>query len=756
MAAAAPEATETVVVRRRALGWTIAKWTGIVFATLLALIAAFLLWLNTDPGRRFLVRQINAFETVSGLQVHVESIEGSVFGELRLRNLSLADPRGTFFRAPVAVLDYRPLAYLRSHIDIRALTIPEARLSRLAELRPGDPDAPLLPDIDIEVDSLRIGRLLIDPAITGRRHVLSLDGRVKIASGRAELALDAGTLRAPGFAGGDRLRLRLDAVPEENKLDIGLLAQGPGDGFIAGMLGTDKAIAAHVAGRGDWANWQGRARAVLGGQGLANLAITGRDGTFTLLGPLRPGLIVAGPAQRLAQPLVQMNLVTSFEQRRANLRLRMNSRVAAVAAEGLVDLGQNRFQDLRVAARLIEPGAIAADLAGRDVRLALILNGPFATPGVAYRLEAASLAFGGATVEGLRAAGSARVRAEDIVIPVAARAARIRGFDLVAGGTLVNVTMNGEIGVAGTRLVSDNLILRSDRVNARLALAFDLAQGRYLAALQGRVNNYLVAGVGLFDVTTNLDMISGPAGFGLTGRVAARTRRIDNAMVRDLLGGVGTITAGIAMEPSGLVRIRDIRVAAPALRVASGGGVYRPNGAIDLRLNGVSDAYGPLIVHVTGSARAPRIALVAARPGFGLTDVTANIRATAQGWAIEATGQSAYGPFSADVVILSNRGPMTIDVRRLTFAGIDFRGRLVQTRAGPFAGTLSRTLPAARHRRHRQRGAHAGRRSDHNSARHHPGHDHPDSPALDHRRRAAGGLEQRRPHYRAGAGAGEH
>ena len=49
-------------------------------------------------------------------------------------------------------------------------------------------------------------------------------------------------------------------------------------------------------------------------------------------------------------------------------------------------------------------------------------------------------------------------------MPVSARASRILGFDAVAGGTLANVTLNGEIGIAGTRLVSDNMILRSDRV----------------------------------------------------------------------------------------------------------------------------------------------------------------------------------------------------------------------------------------------------------------------------------------------------
>ena len=40
----------------------IAKWVAIVLAAVLVLAAAFLLWLNTDSGRRFIVGQINAFE----------------------------------------------------------------------------------------------------------------------------------------------------------------------------------------------------------------------------------------------------------------------------------------------------------------------------------------------------------------------------------------------------------------------------------------------------------------------------------------------------------------------------------------------------------------------------------------------------------------------------------------------------------------------------------------------------------------------
>jgi translocation and assembly module TamB len=136
------------------------------------------------------------------------------------------------------------------------------------------------------------------------------------------------------------------------------------------MTGLRQPIVAAIGGRGTWSNWQGRAQAMLGGKPFANLAVTGRDGTFSVDGPLNPGLILTGPMQKLVSPLVQVNLVTTVEERRANLRLKASSGALAVAADGLVDLGQSRFENMKVAARLLQPGAIMPNLRGRDVRVA--------------------------------------------------------------------------------------------------------------------------------------------------------------------------------------------------------------------------------------------------------------------------------------------------------------------------------------------------------------------------------------------------
>jgi translocation and assembly module TamB len=677
---------------RRARG--MAKWAGITVATLLVLVLLLFVWLNSDFGRRFVVKQINGLEMASGLKINVGKIDGSLFGTLTIHDLTLADPKGRFFAASEAKMDWRPLAYFGNHVDIRSLSVPTARLWRLPEFKPGksNPNAPLLPDIDIDIGRLKVDRIYVDPAVTGYRHLLSLDGSAKIATGRAQVNLAANALAGPGLPGGDRLVLRLDAVPDKNRLDLGLAVDAPGNGFVAGLTGLRQPLAMRVNGRGDWKDWNGRAQATLGGKAFANLALGAKNGTFTVTGPADPGLIMAdGITKRLLSPQVQVALVTTLSQRRADTRLRLSSRAGSVGADGLIDLGRSEFHDLKVAVRLAEPGAVMPKLAARNLQLAAVLNGAFRTPTVAYDLRADALGFNGTTLEGLHAIGRATVAPDRIRIPISARARHIAGLDPSLGGLLTNVALDGTLNMSGTRVVSDDLRVRSDKLNATLVVAADLARGMYRAGVQGTVNGYHLNGVGLLDITTHMDVVTAGNGFGIRGRVAVKTRRIDNSSARGFLGGNATAAAFVEMGPSGVIRLSNIRLSSPGLRITSGEGTYSPGGAINFRLAGVSKAYGPLAVVLTGTATRPNVQLRAASPGFGvgLRDVRATVRATAAGYAIQATGQSDYGPFAADLTVLTGRGPLTLDIRRLVFAGMTFSGRVTQTAAGPFAGTLT-------------------------------------------------------------------
>ena len=92
---------------------------------------------------------------------------------------------------------------------------------------------------------------------------------------------------------------------------------------------------------------------------------------------------------------------------------------------------------------------------------------------------------------------------------------------------------------------------------------------------------------------------------------------------------------------------------------------------------------------MTGTTVAPVVRLRAPRPGVGvgLANLDARIVGRNGAYQVNATGDTKYGPFVADVLARPG-AQLAIDVHRVLFAGITAQGRVVQTAAGPFAGQL--------------------------------------------------------------------
>jgi len=667
----------------------IAKWVAICLLAILLLTVAAVFALNTGPGRRLLVGQFSGYTTASGLKFDVGAIDGSLYGKMIVRDLKVSDPKGVFATAPRVDLDWRPFAFLRSHADIRTARAPLVTLARLPELTPvpTDPDAPLLPDLDIDIGSLKVDRLVLGAPVTGTRRVMTLDAGAHIADGRAQLKGNAKALD-----GGDKLVLTLDAVPDENRLIVDAQLDAPAGGIVAGMAGLKQPLVARIGGKGSWKSWTGKAEATLGGQALAALDITARDGAFGVKGPLKPGLILTGPVERLTAPELRLDLAAKLAKRTIDTKLTLESSALAVSAQGLIDLAQSRFGNLRITAKLLTPGAIAPNLSGRDVNASLLLDGAFARPLVDYKISAAAIGFDTTVVQGLYAEGRARVEAERIFVPLNARIARVTGLNAAAGGLLTNVTVNGNLAMSGDSILSDNLKIRSPQIDATAVVVADLSTGIYRGALKGRINNYKIDGVGIINLTTDVELVTVPSGgFGLQGRFAATTVKINNASAAEFLGGRTVVSGNIGYDPQGVFQIRQLRLKAPRFRLFDGQGSYRPDGRIAFTARGSSTQYGPLSLAVSGTADRPLVRLRAASPNVGvqLTNVDATIRGTGTGYAVTATGGSPYGPFNADLLIRTGKGPLTIDINRSRFAGVDFAGRLQQAAAGPFVGRLT-------------------------------------------------------------------
>ncbi|KTT71407.1 translocation/assembly module TamB domain-containing protein [Sphingomonas endophytica] len=689
-----PAEGEAVTVRRP-LWQRVLKGIGIAILVLVMLIVAIVLGINTDPGRRFVSDQIGGYTTASGLNIKVGRIDGSLYGRMRLSDVRISDPKGVFLTSPRLDIDWRPFAFVNNHVDVRSVASQLITLRRNPELKPSteptDPNAPLLPDLDIDIGRLQVARFVMEPGVSGARHIARFDGQAHIADRRAQLQVDAVALRAPGVAGGDIARVRLDAVPDDDKLDLNVKLNAPAGGVIAQLAGLKAPLTASIDGRGSWKAWQGRAIATLGGGQLANLSLTARNGHFEVRGPTRPGLYLEGPVERLTAPALQVAADVTLGERSADTRIKLDSDALAVDAGGMIDLKNSRFGNFAVDARLLTPGAIAPNLRGRDVLARVVLNGAFATPTVDYKVRAAGLGFGETTVENLYAEGLARVNSDRILVPVHARAKRITGLNPALGGLTTNARVDGDIAIQMPNILSDNLRIRSDTIDATAIVAANMETGRYTGALQGRVNNFRVDSVGILNIRTQADLVPGArGGFGITGRVAVQTKQLFNAGVRNFLGGNAVLSTRFGYSPEGIVTFRELRMNAPQFRITRGQGRFDPaTGAVLVDADANSTQYGPLFARVSGTAAAPVVRLRAPRPGvgIGLADLDARVVGRGGAYQVNATGGTNYGPFTADVLVTPGR-QLAVDIRRVLFAGVQFAGRVVQTAAGPFAGQV--------------------------------------------------------------------
>ncbi|HVL30385.1 MAG TPA: translocation/assembly module TamB, partial [Sphingomicrobium sp.] len=271
-----------------------------LLVALMILLSLGLVLLDTAPGHRWLVDRLQAIETSSGLKFRIGRIEGSIFGESRLRNVQVLDQHGVFLTSPEITLDWSPAAWLTNTLDIDRLEADRLRLERLPKLKKTGRRGPLLPGFDIRIGKLEIRRFELAPAVTGKPQVGRLSGSADIRSGRAMVRLDG------ALQGGDRLRVDLDAEPDGDRFDIDVRASSPAGGLLPALFGSKRPLQLIVEGDGTWTQWRGRAAMGLSGRPTARLALAADKGRYRLSGKLAPAPFLKGKLQRLTTPVIDV------------------------------------------------------------------------------------------------------------------------------------------------------------------------------------------------------------------------------------------------------------------------------------------------------------------------------------------------------------------------------------------------------------------------------------------------------------------
>ena len=253
---------------------------------------------------------------------------------------------------------------------------------------------------------------------------------------------------------------------------------------------------------------------------------------------------------------------------------------------------------------------------------------------------------------------------------------------------LTNVRIDGAFRVANGQVTTNGLRFRSDRLGGTINLIATPATSTFLISTTAAVPRVAIPGVGIADIDVDLRIASGAGGQQLSGPVRLRVTRLDNAAIAALTEGLPTIVADVVVAPDRSVVIRSMKLTSPGLN-ATGSGRYAADGRIAATARGVSRAYGPFTLAIAGPAAAPVIDVTLARPGMGigLADLTARIKGGAGGWRFDAQADTDYGPLTA-AGLVGTATPVTIDVTKLTLAGLTGQGRITQTPAGPFAGAI--------------------------------------------------------------------
>lgn len=670
--------------RRRLSRWL--TWPLGLLLVLAALLALAVVAIDSGPGHRLIADRIAAWQDKSGLRIRIGRIDGSIFGRAVIRDLKVYDAEALLFDTPAARLDWRPLAWLGNRLRINSLTAELGTFHKVPKFNPGDGKPFKLPGFDISIGHLTVERLRFAPAITGKQRIGRLDGRADIADGRAMVMLNADI-----EGGGDRLRTAIDIAPERNRFDVDVRMSAPKDGVLAAMLTGKRAVTAVIEGRGSWTDWRGVAHADVAGNRTIDLTLGAESGQYRLNGMLAPAPFLKGRLQRLTTPRIAVEGSASFVKRRLDGNLTLRSPALLVRSTGVVDLGRSVFDNLRIDARLLQPPAMVPNMRGRDIQLQLMFDGAFNSARFDYLLTAPQVFFDQTGFEQVRAAGRGRLSKAPVRVPIDLSARRVVGVGDVAGGILANLSVRGDLKLTTEALIGDALVLRSDKLNGRINLFVDLATGRYSIGLNGKLQRYLIPGIGIVDVESELKAVPGPGGRGtrIEGRGRAWVRRFDNAFFASLAGGLPMIDTGLIRDTDGVLRFVNLKLRAPKIAI-DGSGFRRRDGSFYFKGSGRQAQYGPLQLTLDGRIERPKVDLLLARPldALGLDQVRVLLDPSAAGFSYRASGGSTLGAFtSAGEIRLPQGGTAVIAVAALDVAGTRGTGTLTSVTGG-FTGGL--------------------------------------------------------------------
>ncbi|WP_298198073.1 translocation/assembly module TamB domain-containing protein [Novosphingobium sp.] len=646
---ALPPEAEPLAPRRGLRGWP--RWLLAGLLALVGLVVIGLVVLESPIGHRFVVDRIARYAPASGLRVEVGRIDGSLMGAATLHDVRFSDPLGPFLDVPVVELDWRPLHWFTSGLDVRKLVLRRGLLHRAPRLNPGDPDAPILPDFDIRIDRFELDRLTVDKALTGAARRIDLVAQTRIRKGRVYLRTDA------ELGGRDRLHALLDSEPKADRFRVRIDYQAPRGGVLAALVGARDSLALRVNGAGRYADWRGRAVLDQGTARVADLVLGNRGGRYSLVGPVHPGPWLSGAMARVAGTIVQVRAEGTLVDSVLSGQAEAVARGLDLAIDGTADLAHNALRGVHLVARSRDAALLGPGTRIEQARFAATLDGPLRELAVDHRFTAARIAYGGFAAANVVQQGKILRSAKGWSLPVDLTTGRIVTGNAMVDPRLTSGRARGTIRLDGTRLSSGDLVVGAPGLGASLTLAGDTAQGEYHLTGPVAARDVVLANLGLANADLRLDARFGRRPWLVDAAVRGRMTQVRNATLTTLAGtGIG-FGGGVRVGGAQPLLFQRFAIDGSKLAVALSGRNL-PGGVTTLSGTGKHVQYGRFTLQASVEKDGPHAVLVLANPlpAAGLRDVRVALAPIAQGFRIETAGQSRLGPFEGRLGLYSPPG----------------------------------------------------------------------------------------------------
>lgn len=660
----------------------------------LVVTAGAIVWI-LGPGGPFLVSHLAEGRAIWRLgDLHLEGVKGTALGDLKVARLTLRDEDGVWAEATDVALGWEPLKILTREASVRQVSAGTLHVFRQPKLTAAKPPGE---SIDVDLNALRVDRIVIDERVFGQKAAFSLTAGFAARGARIDRAMvDLRRLDAAGDT------LRLDLL-RKDVITLDAEINGPKDGFFAATLKTDDPLRLTAKANGDETQGAGDIDATIGGKPFI-------DGVFAW----KPDGWSGGADLRLdlAPAFADITTRTGGAIRldgegargaRTTFNVTAKAQDATVVARGALG------DDWRPAgATQLSANATRLDRLSQDiVRGAATFEGTFESSKEAQSLSG-NLDGAQITLAGVRtnAKGPVRLRATrdlfDIETDLALSDTRGAGeivSRLARGGKLTVRSrynrQDSRFTVREARLQSGVLDVQGEGVlgeGARgLRGSFRTA---HLDAFDPRVRgeasgSWTANGGGKAPIVVNAD---------------AKTRRFSTTIqpLDQLLGAAPQLTANLAIR-GGVIEVRRAVVNAPKLRAAAFGRIQNGNGVFSLEasargpvsmggatFDGVADATGS----ITGKLDNPAITATAHLSRFDVAGlaverpvVTFNFapNGRAREGAVKIEGVASGQPAIATADLNATDDVFTLANLNIRAAGLTATGQASFSDAGPTA-----------------------------------------------------------------------